>query len=261
VRRPSTGLLLGQEAEEEDREDGEEDDRLLDRHRHAGDLLVDVRRESPEPAAVDVPVVDGLRQESKQQTDWACEDESEEEVQGSRRVREPMRCVLEDRPPEKRPGCDVADVLEVEKRVVLERGVVEGRQMPEEVGRKPKPESDGWASEQPDRADSADRRSQCRGNAEDEQRRRPLGQDDVLKQMSREEVVCQRIEWGDRGGEQEQTSGGEGRDSPAVRFPVSDGEEVGEGEGQDGERRLGMKRPGIRIRTRDGATLGAETRA
>ena len=82
-----------------------------------------------------------------------------------------------------------------------------------------------------------------------------------MEQMRRQEVVRQRVERGNRGGEQEQTSGGEGRDSPAVRFPVSDGDEVGEGEGQDGERRLGMKRPGIRIWTRDGATLGAETRA
>src|SRR5918995_6501632 len=79
LRRPTTCLLLGEEAEEEDREDREEDDRLLDRHRHASDLLVDVRRESPEPAAVDVRVVDRLGQESQQQTDWACEDESEEE--------------------------------------------------------------------------------------------------------------------------------------------------------------------------------------
>jgi hypothetical protein len=220
-----------------------------------------VGREPPEPAAVDVPVVDRLGQERQEQSDRAREDESEEEVEGPRRVGELMRRVLEDRPPEERSGCEVANVLEVEERVVLERGVVESGQVPEEIGGKPEPESDRWAGEQSDRPDSGDRRSQCRGNAEDEQRRRPLGEDDVLEQMRRQEVVRQCIEWGDRGGEQEQTSGGEGRDSPAVRFPVSDGEEVGEGEGQDGERRLGMKRPGIRIWTRDGATLGAETRA
>jgi hypothetical protein len=166
--RSSTGLLLREEAEEVDREDREEDDRLLDRHRHAGDLLVDVGREPPEPAAVDVPVVDRLGQERQEQSDRACEDESEEEVEGPGRVREPLRRLLEDRPPEERSGCEVADVLEVEERVMLECGVVESGQVPEEVGRKPERQGDGWAGEQSERPDSADCGGNVRRDPEDE---------------------------------------------------------------------------------------------
>ena len=44
----STSLLLGEEAEEPEREDGEEDDRLLDRHRHPAELLVLERVEAPD---------------------------------------------------------------------------------------------------------------------------------------------------------------------------------------------------------------------
>jgi hypothetical protein len=166
-----------------------------------------------------------------------------------------MRRVLEDRPPEERPGCEVADVLEVEERVVLEGGVIESREVPYEVRRKPEPEGDGWASKQSDRRDSADRGSQSRGKAEDEQRRRPLGQDDVLEQMRREQVEGQRVERRDRGGKEEQAPGGEGGKAPPLDVPISDGQKVGEDERQDGERRLEMERPGVRIRARDGATL------
>ena len=40
-------LLVPEETQQIDGEDGEEDDRLLDRHRHAGDLLVGERRRPP----------------------------------------------------------------------------------------------------------------------------------------------------------------------------------------------------------------------
>ena len=49
----SRGVLLGEEAREEERERGEEDDRLRDRHRDAGDLLVRIgdSPQSPGPSA------------------------------------------------------------------------------------------------------------------------------------------------------------------------------------------------------------------
>jgi hypothetical protein len=79
-----------------------------------------------------------------------------------------MRRVLEDRPPEKRSGCEVADVLEVEERVMLECGVVDSGQVPEEVGRKPERQGDGWAGEQSERPDSADCGGNGRRDPEDE---------------------------------------------------------------------------------------------
>jgi hypothetical protein len=172
-----------------------------------------------------------------------------------------MRCILEDRPPEKRSGGEVADVLEVKKRVVLQRGVVEGGQVPQEVGRKPEPEGDGWAGEQPDRRDPADRDGECGWNSENEQGRRPLGQDHVLEQVGREQVVGQRVDRRDRSGEEEQAAGCEGGDAPPFCVPAADGNAVGESERDYWERRLEMERPGVGIGSSDSATLGSYARA
>jgi hypothetical protein len=168
-----------------------------------------------------------------------------------------MRRVLEDRPPQERPGGEVADVLEMEKRVVLECGVVKRGQVPQKVGRKPEPEGDRWPGEQPDRADSADRGGKCRWDAENEKGRSPLGQDDVLEQVGRKEVVGQRVERCDRGDKEKQASGGEGRETPPLRLAPTDSDAIGERNRDDWQRRLEMERPGVWVRTADRATLVA----
>jgi hypothetical protein len=133
--------------------------------------------------------------------------------------------------------------------------------VPNEVGREPEPECDRWAGQLLHGWDSADRRGKRRRKAQDEQRRRPLGEDDVLKQMRRQEVVRERVEWRDRGGEEEQAPRGEGGDAPPFELPAANRDGVAKSERQDGERCLEMERPGVRIRAGDGATLGRNTRA
>jgi hypothetical protein len=56
-----------------------------------------------------------------------------------------------------------------------------------------------------------------------------------------EQVVGERVERRDRGGEQEQAAGAEGRDAPGLSAAASDQDYVGDGEGDDAERRLRMK--------------------
>jgi hypothetical protein len=63
--------------------------------------------------------------------------------------------------------------------------------------------------------------------------------------MRRQEVICQRVEWGDRGREEEQAPDGESGEAPALGFAVAYDEEVDESEAEDGERRLGMEGPRV----------------
>jgi hypothetical protein len=73
--------------------------------------------------------------------------------------------------------------------------------------------------------------------------------------VSREQVVGEGVERGDGGDEQEQTAGGEGRDAPALRARPASPQRVDEDDRDDAERRLGVGRPGVGIRTGDRATL------
>jgi hypothetical protein len=92
---------------------------------------------------------------------------------------------------------------------VLERGVVGGWDMPDVVGGEPECEGEGGAGDEPHDANAADSGGKRRRETEDEQCRRPLGEDDVLEEVRAEEVVGERIERGDGGGEQEEAAGGE----------------------------------------------------
>src|SRR4029450_36294 len=247
----AAALLLGKEAKEENGEDGEEDARLLHRHRYAGDLLVGLRREAPEASAVDLPVVRRLRQQSHEQADWACKDERDEDVERTRRTRKAVRQILEHRPPEEQPGGEVADVLEVEERVALEGGVVESGDMPQEVRRQPQAECDGRAREESRAGEAGEVSRHRRRDAQDEERRRPLGEHDVLKKVSGEEVVGERVERGDGGDEEEQTAGGEGRHAPALRARPASPQRVDEDDRGDAERRLRVRGPCVRVRAGD----------
>jgi hypothetical protein len=62
-----------------------------------------------------------------------------------------------------------------------------------------------------------------------------------------EDVVRQGVERSDGGRKEKQTASAEDRD-PALGTVASNGDGVAESQCDDGERRLGMKRPGIRIR-------------
>ena len=165
-----------------------------------------------------------------------------------------MRRILEDGPPEQRAGHEVHRVLEVEEcRRVLERRVVGGRQVPGEVDEQPEAKRDRRTGQLPDGRDAPEPLGDGRRDAEHEQRRRPLGEDDVLEQVHREQVVAQCFERGDRGGEQEQAAPREGRDAPPLDVSTSCRQDVGEHQRGYAERRLGVDGPGVGVGAGDRA--------
>jgi hypothetical protein len=248
-------LLLGKEPKEEHRKEREEDDRLLDGHRHAGELLVRVRGETPEPIALDVPVVHGLGEQSEQEPDRARQDEGDEQVQRPGGAREAVRHVLEDGPPQQAAGGEVTDVLDVQQGCVLERGVVGRGDVPGEVRDEPEAERDRRPGEEPGAGEPGEPRGEEGRDAEYQERRRPLGQDDVLEQMCREQVVGQRVERRYGGCYEQQAAGGESSDPPGLRASSADEDCVREGQRDDGEGRLKMKRPRVWVWAADRATL------
>src|SRR5262245_52158527 len=93
-------LLLGEKACEPEREDGEEDDRLLGRHRHAAELLVVEAGQAPQPLGrAGIRVVDRLRYECQHEPERRREHEAGEHVGGARTARQCVRRVLPDAPP------------------------------------------------------------------------------------------------------------------------------------------------------------------
>jgi hypothetical protein len=75
--------------------------------------------------------------------------------------------------------------------------------------------------------------------------------------VRREQVVGQGVEWRDCGRDEQETTGRERGDPPALRTTSPDREGIGDGEREDWEGRLEVRRPGIGIRTVDPATLDA----
>ena len=158
-------LLLGEETEEEPREDGEEDERLLARHRDAGDLLVGLAREPPDAA-----VSRRSRRAGRERARAAARAGSRAGRRRRRRRRgpgrEPVRRVVDDRPPEQAAGEHVRRVLGVQERVgVAQRRVVDRRDVPGEVGAEPERERGGRPGQPADDAVRAERRGEARRDA------------------------------------------------------------------------------------------------
>jgi hypothetical protein len=159
--------------------------------------------------------------------------------------------VLEHGPPQEAAGGEVADVLEVQEDGVLEGGIVGGREVPGEVGEEPDGERDWGPGEETCSGQPGELRGEGRRDPEHEERRRPLRQDDVLEQMRRQQVVGESVERRDCGREEQETTGGEGRDPPAFCMPSTDREDIRDGQRKNGEGRLEVRRPGIWVRAGD----------
>ncbi len=155
---------------------------MLERHQDPGELLILERGEPPESfRRVDVEVVDRIGDEREDESDRAPEDEGGEDDSCASSRTEPMRRVLHDAPPHGHPGREVEGVLEMEERVrVLERGVVEPRQVPEHVVREPERERDGGVGERAEERRPRERRRERRREPEDDEQRSPLRENDVL---------------------------------------------------------------------------------
>ena len=173
---------------------------------------------------------------------------------------EPVRHVLEDGPPEQDAGGEVTDVLEVQQRAVLERGVVDGREVPGEVGDEPEAERDGRAREEPRAGQPGEPRGEGRRDAEHEQRRSPLGEDDVLEQVGGEQMVGERVERRDCGREAAAGTPRRTRAPPLLEPVAAHGDAVRDEQRDDGKRRLEVKRPGVWVRAADPRYASAHAR-
>ena len=95
----------------------------------------------------------------------------------------------------------------------------------------------GQEAEEPKAAEVG---GEARRQAQDDERRRPLGEDDVLKQVHREEVELERLERCDGRREQECGAGGEAGDSPCGGGRAAQRQDVGGDQQRDAESGLGM---------------------
>ena len=225
--------------------------------RMPGELLVLERGQAPEPLGrVDVEVVDRVGDERDDEPDRGAEDEGGEDDRGSRTVAEAVGLVLDDAPPHRDAGREVERVLEVEQRVrVLERGVVEPRQVPEHVVREPDGERDERVDERTNDRRTSERRRERRREPEHDEERRPLRENDVLEQVDDEQVVHRkRLDRCDRDGEDEHHRGDEAGDPEARGGEPAEGKEIAGGHQRDEQERLRIPRPPVRVH---GATLVA----
>jgi hypothetical protein len=110
-------------------------------------------------------------------------------------------------------------VLQVKQRLgPLERGIVEPRQMPHEVRAEPERQRYERMREGPHDSTTAGVGRQRGGQPEHGERRRPFGQDDVLEQVRRDEVVArQRVQRRDERCNDQRHAGDEARDPPPRR--------------------------------------------
>ena len=127
--RPVSGnsALFGEEAPEPVEEDDEQHDRLLARHRHAGDLLVGERAEPPDArragrrSGTRASAASASRRPSGAARTNAAKAYAARAPDASRRG-----TILDERPPEEEAGPEVAGVLDVDQpRRVAQRGVVD----------------------------------------------------------------------------------------------------------------------------------------
>ena len=119
--------------------------------------------------------------------------------------------------------------------------VVHGGDVPDEVRPGPEREGDHGVGEQPRPAE----RSRQADHAE---RRSPLGEDDVLEQVDRQQIVERdRVQRRDEDREDQAEPGYEAGDSPVLRPVAPDEERVADGERRDEEKRLEVERPGVGI--------------
>jgi hypothetical protein len=195
-----------------------------------------------------VHVVERPREQGEQQAKWAREHERDEEVDRLGGGAQHPRHVLEHRPPDEAAGREVAQVLDVQERArVSKRGVVRPRQVPGEVDGEPDRQGDEGARQEAQHPGAREPRRQRGGEAGDEERRRPLREDDVLEQVHRQQVPERdRLHRREEDREDQELAGDEGRNPlPRGREPAQR-EEVADGERRHQPQRLRVPAPAVR---------------
>ena len=138
-------------------------------------------------------------------------------------------------------------MLDVDQpRLMLERGVVDRRHVPDVVVDEPERQCDGgWTISRQARA-RAERLRHRPGDAEHREQRRPLGEDHVLQEVRRQQVVqaevMQRRPERDR---EQRHRRGEARDAPRGRAEAADREQIEQREDRDDDGRVDVRLPGV----------------
>jgi hypothetical protein len=153
-------------------------------------------------------------------------------------------------------------VLEVEERgLVAEGGVVREGEVPREVGGEPDGERDGRPRQAPRTGNARDRAGDGRWEPEHAERGRPLGEDDVLEQVRRQQVVeGDRLERRDRDREDQCEPGKKGGRPPAVAPHAVRRQHVCDRERGHEDERLEVPVPGRGVRPHAGHATGAPLR-
>ncbi len=140
-------------------------------------------------------------------------------------------------------------MLEVEEGVrVLECRVVDPRQVPDHVVAEPERERHRRMGQHPEGFRPDELRRERGREAEDDEERRPLGEDDVLQEVDRQQVVHgDRLERRDRHEEEQRHCRHEADDAPPRSGEAAHGEDVRDREQRNDDERLGVPRPRVRV--------------
>src|SRR6266516_1614204 len=191
LQGPLRLFLLTEQAQQEVRERGEEDEHLLCVHQDPAQILVLRRREAPEPRRVLVERVERAAREDQRQRQEGGADVRGAEVREAHRGRDPLRLEREDGPPEDEPREDQEAVLDVERPLVPEGPVVERRQVDAVPDEEPERQREDGSRQERERTapPRGDRLAHRRREAKHEQRRRPVRDHHVLEQVDHQQVV------------------------------------------------------------------------
>ena len=169
----------------------EEDERLLGRHEDAAEVLVLLGRDPPEPLGARRVVVVERRRERQREAEERGADERRHHVTDPAEGRDTVRDVAEHGPPEEQPDRDQERVLDREQERVAHERVVHRA----EVHDVPADEPDRQRHlrprdpREPGSAARRDPRAHRGGEADQEERRRPVGDHHVLEQVEEDEVL------------------------------------------------------------------------
>jgi hypothetical protein len=158
-------------------------------------------------------------------------------------------------PPVQEPGRHEAGVLERVDRGMLERGVVEGRDVPAPHHGDVEHDGDGGMGERAGGAlqtlqAAGGRAEDHLGQAHDEQDRRHVEEQDVLDHVHREGLLAEAIDGGDERGEEREDRAGEGQQASdrraagtRARADAAPARDVGRRRQADERESAGVERP------------------
>ena len=226
----SSLLVAAQEPEEQPAHSGDEDRGLLRHHECTADVLIFVCGHAEEARGSLIVGIE-RRQPGEREPEEDRREEGDEEVEEAGRGGEAVFGSAEHRPPEDEPGADENRVLGVEQDGMLEQRVVDAAEMDAvprgEPGRERDRRSRERAEERP--APARDGAARAVREAEDQQWRRDVRSDRVLRQVCEQPVVGgQRLEG--RVERKSDTGDARGEKGGAPRAAVLDAADV------DGER-------------------------